>query len=259
MQSLRNFETLFLGPADTRAAEHEFRGRYVWAESLLNPVPRMFAARRNPQKTVLSRERRACQNAQQSLKNATGTDFENAGAAPEITKNWCPGASRGVPGRGVPGVPWDRCPAGVPGCPWDRCPVTPQDAPGRPGTPPGRPRNVPGHPRDAPGTPRDAPGTPPGRPRDGGFSEWWRGVFGGLGGLWGLWASLPVRVLGLVVGFASFLGCQPCSYLADPEISTFSGLLHYRPGQGCSQDDAQKTCKAIGFLNNLVNHRKEVP
>ena len=98
MQSLQNFETLFLGLADARAGEHEFRGRYVCAESLLNPVPRMFAARRNPQKTVLSRERRACQNAQQSLKNATGTDFENAGAAPEITKNWCPGASRGRPG-----------------------------------------------------------------------------------------------------------------------------------------------------------------
>ena len=124
MQSLQNFETLFPGLADARAGEHEFRGRYVCAEPLLNPVPRTFAARRNPRKTASSRERRACQNVQQSLKNATGTDFENADAVPEITKNWCPGASRGRPGasrgrfgtsvQGRPGVPLGQVSRGAP-------------------------------------------------------------------------------------------------------------------------------------------------
>ena len=115
MQSLRNFETLFLGLADTRAGEHEFRGRYVWAESLLNPVPRMFAARRNPQKTVLSRERRACQNAQQSLKNATGTDFENAAPRPKSLKIGVPGRPGTVPGR--PGGALGQVSRGRPGVP----------------------------------------------------------------------------------------------------------------------------------------------
>ena len=192
MQSLQNFETLFLGLADARAGEHEFRGRYVCAESLLNPVPRMFAARRNPQKTVLSRERRACQNAQQSEKNATGTDFENAGAAPEITKNWCPGASGTVPRRGRPGALRGRLSrrrsgvvlGHVPGAP-----VTPLDAAGRP--------------RDAA---RDAPGTPPDASE--GLAS------GASGGFWGPRGPLgPVGVFASQgVGFGSrfrgFFGLQ---------------------------------------------------
>ena len=48
--------------------------------------------------------------------------------------------------------------------------------------------------------------------------------FGGFGAFF-------VRTLGLVVGFASFLSCQPCSCLADPEISAFPGHLQGRPGQ----------------------------
>ena len=43
----------------------------------------------------------------------------------------------------------------------------------------------------------------------------------------------PETVMGLVVGFASFLGCQPCSCLADPEISAFPGrLVNHRKGEG---------------------------
>ena len=144
MQSLQNFETLFLGLADARAGEHEFRGRYVCAESLLNPVPRGFSACRNPQKTGLSRERRACQNVQQSLKNTTGTDFENAGAVPEITKNWCPGGAS----RGVSGARWDRCPGGwgTPGRPRD-APATLQGLGGASGSLRGLPGGIRGPPR----------------------------------------------------------------------------------------------------------------
>ena len=120
-----NLETLFRGLADARAGKHEFRGRHVSAEPLLNPVPTTSAASTNPRKTAWSRERRAYQNVQQSPKNATGTDFENAGAVPEMTKNRCPGACRGS--RGAPGqVSRDA------GTPPGRAPGTP---PGRPGTP----------------------------------------------------------------------------------------------------------------------------
>ena len=47
-----------------------------------------------------------------------------------------------------------------------------------------------------------------------------------------------IRMLGLVVGFASFLGCQPCSCLADPEISAFPGCL--KGLASGPQSDAQK-------------------
>ena len=127
MKSLQKSKTLFLGLAEARAGEHEYRGGYVSAEPLLNPVPTTSAASRNPRKTASSRERRAYQNVQQSPKHATGMDFENAGAVPEMTENRCPG----VPA----GAPWDRCPGGVPGCPCYRCPGSPRDVPG---TPPGR-------------------------------------------------------------------------------------------------------------------------
>ena len=50
---------------------------------------------------------------------------------------------------------------------------------------------------------------------------------GGLGGLRGLRAlgAFTVEDVGFGVGFASFLGCQPCSCLADPELSAFPGCL----------------------------------
>ena len=120
-------------------------------------VPRTLAASRNPQKTASSRERRACQNVQQSLKKPNGRGFRERRRGTEMAEKRCPGR----PG----GVPWGR-PGGVPGCPWDRCPgappgrpVTPRDAPDT-RTPPGRPRTPPCRTPPA-GTPRDAPGTPP--------------------------------------------------------------------------------------------------
>ena len=51
-----------------------------------------------------------------------------------------------------------------------------------------------------------------------------RGPSGASGGLRGLRVPLGVRMLGLVVGFASFLAWQP-SCLADPDISAFPGHL----------------------------------
>ena len=91
------------------------------------------------------------------------------------------------------------------------------------------------------------------------------GVFGGLrgppprasGGLRGLPGAsgaseapgvLGIRMLGLVAGFA-FFGLRPYPCLADPKFQHFPGLLQYRPGQGCSQDHAQKTpeAKVVGF------------
>ena len=127
---------------------------------------------------------RSCQNAQQSLKNPTGADFENAGAVPKSLKNGVPGCPGGVPAR--PGGALGQVSRGRPGVPLGQvsgsAPVTPRDAPGRPGTPPdapgrprerprdapvGRPRYAAGRPRTPPKTPRqrspDAPGTPAGR------------------------------------------------------------------------------------------------
>ena len=81
---------------------------------------------------------------------------------------------------------------------------------------------------------------------------------GASGGLWRPPALSRVQML--VVGFASFLGCQPCSCLADPEISVFPGHLQGRPGQWAPQSAQQKTpeAKVAGFrvTNNLVSHSK---
>ena len=52
--------------------------------------------------------------------------------------------------------------------------------------------------------------------------------------------SLWVRTLSLVVGFASFLGCQPCSCLADPEISAFPGHLLETAGQWAPRTTPRK-------------------
>ena len=67
-----------------------------------------------------------------------------------------------------------------------------------------------------------------------------------------------VRMLGLVVGFASFLGCQPCSCLTEPEIPAFPGHLQGRPGQWAPKTTPSPRPRSLGlgFLNNLVNHRK---
>ena len=68
------------------------------------------------------------------------------------------------------------------------------------------------------------------------------------------------RMLGLVVGFASFLGCQPYSCLADPDISAFPGHLQGRPGQWPPRAPSRRPpeAKVAGFrvTNNLVNHSK---
>ena len=147
-----NLETLFRGLADARAGEHEFRGRHVSAEPLLNPVPTTSAASTNPRKTAWSRERRAYQNVQQSPNNATGTDFENAGAVPEMTKNRCP--ALGQVSRGRAGVPLGRR-GGTRGRPPRDAPGTPpQTPPRRPQTPPGTsPKRV----RGRPETPKRPP------------------------------------------------------------------------------------------------------
>ena len=75
----------------------------------------------------------------------------------------------------------------------------------------------------------------------------------------GLLGATVVRMLGLVVGFA-FFGLLSKFCLADPKFQYFTGLLQYRPGQGCSQDHGQKTpnTKVAGFrvTNNLVSHSK---
>ena len=74
------------------------------------------------------------------------------------------------------------------------------------------------------------------------------GASGASGGFREALGVLGIRMLGLVVGFA-FFGLRPYPCLADPKFQHFPGLLQYRPGQGCSQDHAQKTpeAKVVGF------------
>ena len=58
-------------------------------------------------------------------------------------------------------------------------------------------------------------------------------------------SRLPVQGFG-GFGALSFLGCQPCSCLANPEISAF-------PGRPVAPQSAQQKIQKV---NNLVNHRK---
>ena len=90
-------------------------------------------------------------------------------------------------------------------------------------------------------------------PPGAGFRSRFRGPPGASGGppqASGASAPSQLRMLGLVVGFASFLGCQPCSCLADPEISAFPGCLG-RPAQW-----PPSAPTADPEARNLVSHSK---
>ena len=204
---------------------------------------------------------RSCQNAQQSLKNPTGADFENAGAVPKWPKN------------------------GVSGCPlsaWLRSKVLsralrypfrifrkgcglflswPSELRNRPGASgaSGGPRfrggllgfGAPLGPPAGLGGPPGASGVPPGA------SGGPRGGLGGISGALSLFLGLDV---GFGSGFRVFWPPSTSPCLADPKFQHFPGHLLETAGQWAPRATPRKPPKprslGLGFLNNLVNHRK---
>ena len=85
------------------------------------------------------------------------------------------------------------------------------------------------------------------------------GPRGGLGGISGA-LSLFLGLDGLVVGFAFFWPPSTTPCLADPKFQHFPGHLLETAGQWAPRATPRKPPRprslGLGFLNNLVNHRK---
>ena len=111
--------------------------------------------------------------------------------------------------------------------------------------------------RGSGGLPRASPGASGVPPGASGRLRGPRGASGGLGGPRGFFW---VWTLGLVVGFRVFWPPSTTPCLADPKFQHFPGHLLETAGQWAPRATPRKPPRprslGLGFLNNLVNHRK---